>query len=199
MTKGSIAVPLSCLVFILLIPNTVLAQASHRKVIAQVGYGLGIPFYTGELEFQVNQDPSASEWKRFTYSGDLLFGFSLSQNVILIAPRADLFIDRFDSIYSSQDKEISLGLLSFGLRYYPLTFGLFFEGGIGYSLGSIGHHWGSDDYISDSDDGIGFAVSVGYDFLSFLCLEVRYIMNLFFENEDISNISITLNLARTIF
>lgn len=162
-------------------------------ILLQVGVGKSFPSYPSETEAALSYVESQAGIDRIQLSLDLALGVPLGRQAFVLI-RVDGSGDRlFDSIDYVQ---LNLYLYSLGLRYLPMTKGLYLEAGAGMSKGALDSSAAETSY---SDPGFGYALAVGYDFNRStrgigLALEARY-LGLSFNGEGAGILALTLNLC----
>lgn len=168
------------------------AEDAGRSTLFQAGIGLYAPLYPAATEDLISYLDSTPGVTRIKVSLDLVGGFAVSEEAMIVA-RIDGCGDRLDD--GIDYIQLNMYLLALGLRYYPSITGFYLEAGAGASRSVAMTSAGN----SGSDLGLGYAASIGYDFNSSprgfgLALEGRY-MGLMIEGELVSTLSLSANLC----
>ena len=162
-------------------------------ILIQLGAGKAFPSYPSQTEAVFSYVESQPGVNRIQLILDLALGVPIGRQVFVLA-RVDGSGDR---LYDASDYlQLNLYLYSLGLRYLPMTTGLYLEAGAGMSRGALDSSSAETSY---SDPGFGYALAIGYDFNRStrgggLALEARY-LGLSFDDASVGVLSLTLNLC----
>jgi hypothetical protein len=188
-----LAIALITLSIAVFAPMTAAAAEGPRMALFQLGGGAAFPSYPSAVETLLSDAESQPGVDRINLSLDLGLGIALTQQGFLMA-RIDGVADRlFDS---SDYLQMNMYLYSLGVRYFPMTTGLYIEGSGGASRAVVQTSAGT---TSASDFGFGYGVALGYDFTRSvrgfgLLLEARY-LGLTIDSEQAGCIMLTVDLC----
>jgi hypothetical protein len=131
------------------------AAGDHPQ--SRTGFFVGLGLGWGNMGADLG---SVEVDRQNSVSGNLRFGWSVANNLAL-----GLEVTSWSKNYeitTNQDLNLTAGVTTFALTYFPGNMGLFVRGGLGFSSARTELKSGSSS-VDHTENGLGFLGAVGYE------------------------------------